>query len=103
MSKLGNPTYVGIPRKEITWFPTVNLERCDGCEDCVTHCHHDVFSVVDGKPVVANPENCVVGCKACGWICPIGAITHPSKDELREMLKRARTKYGFKLIVKKSR
>lgn len=102
MSKLGSQTYIGIPRKEIAWFPTVDHERCDGCGDCVTHCHHDAFSVVDGKPVVAKPENCVVGCKACGWICPIGAITHPSKGELREILKRARAKYGFKLIEKQN-
>ena len=63
-------TYIGIPRSEIAWFPTINGE-CDGCEDCVRYCKHDVFTVVDGKPVVAKPENCVVGCKACGWICPL--------------------------------
>jgi NAD-dependent dihydropyrimidine dehydrogenase PreA subunit len=91
-------TYVGIPRKEIVWFPTVNLEHCDGCGECIRYCQHDVFTVVSGKPVVAKPENCVVGCKACGWVCPTGAIKHPPKDSLREMLKQARTKYGFNLV-----
>jgi len=98
MTEHGAQIYVGIPRNEITWFPTINLEQCDGCGDCVRHCKHDVFAVVGGKPVASKPENCVVGCKACGWICPIGAIRHPSKDELREMLKQARAKYGFSLI-----
>lgn len=91
-------TYVGIPRSEIAWFPIIDFERCDGCGDCVRHCKHDVFTVVNGKPVVAKAENCVVGCKACGWVCPIGAITHPTKNQLREMLKQARAKYGFSLI-----
>ena len=91
-------TYVGIPRKEIAWFPTVNLENCDGCGDCIRHCKHNVFTVVAGKPSVAKPENCVVGCKACGWVCPLGAIKHPSKDALKEMLKQARAKYGFNLV-----
>jgi len=98
MTQHGVQTYVGIPRREIAWFPTINLERCDGCGDCVRHCKHDVFAVANGKPVASKPENCVVGCKACGWICPIGAITHPSKDNLKEMLKQARAKYGFSLI-----
>jgi len=95
--------YVGIPRKEIAWFPTIDLERCDGCGDCVRHCKHDVFTVVNRKLVVARPENCVVGCKACGWVCPLGAITHPSKDKLREMLRQARVKYGFNLIQAEKR
>ncbi|MBX5327547.1 MAG: 4Fe-4S dicluster domain-containing protein [Candidatus Bathyarchaeia archaeon] len=98
MTEHSNQVYAGIPRSEIAWFPTLNLERCDGCGECVRHCKHDVFAVVDEKPVVAKPENCVVGCKACGWICPIGAITHPSKDKLREMMKHARLKYGFSLV-----
>jgi MinD superfamily P-loop ATPase len=97
-------TYRGIPRSEIAWFPTVNLECCNGCGDCVRHCKHvlsydnDVFIVVNGKPVVAKAENCMVGCKACGWVCAVGAIKHPSKDELRKMLKQTRAKYGFGLI-----
>jgi len=98
MTEHDTQTYVGIPRSEIAWFPSVNLERCNGCGDCVRHCKHDVFTVVSGKPVVAKPENCVVGCKACGWVCAVGAIKHPSKDELRKMLKQTRAKYGFSLI-----
>jgi len=98
MTEHGAQTYVGLPRNEIAWFPTINLERCDGCGDCIRHCKHDVFAVVNEKPFVAKPENCVVGCKACGWVCPIGAIVHPSKDKLKEMLRQARAKYGFSLI-----
>jgi ferredoxin len=32
----------------------------------------------------------VVGCQACINICPVEAIHFPSKDELRETLKRLR-------------
>jgi NAD-dependent dihydropyrimidine dehydrogenase PreA subunit len=39
---------------------------------------------------VANPYNCVVGCQACVNVCPVQAIQFPSKEELRETLKRLR-------------
>jgi len=31
------------------------------------------------RPVVTNPNNCVVLCEGCPDICPSGAIIHPSR------------------------
>jgi len=77
-------TYVGIPRNEIAWSPTIDFERCDGCGDCVRHCKHDVFAVVDGKPVVAKPENCVVGCKASDGFALLEPLRTPQKRNLEK-------------------
>lgn len=38
-----------------------------------------------------NPFNCVVGCASCAQICPVEAISFPSKDELRATLRHLRS------------
>ncbi len=77
-----------MPRSGMTWFPMIDLSQCNGYG--IHHYKHDVFAVVNGGPLVVKPENYVIRCKAYGWVCPIGVITYSSKDELREMLKKAR-------------
>lgn len=47
------------------WYPIINYDLCTGCLACTSFCTHDVFSVKDGKPFVANPENCVEFCRGC--------------------------------------
>jgi ferredoxin len=36
---------------------------------------------------VIKPFNCVVGCDACSQICPAGAISFPSREELRRTMR----------------
>lgn len=81
-----------IPREKIPWFPTVDYELCLGDQECFLFCKNGVFGWDEEKkrPSVQNPYNCVVGCQACINICPVQAITFPSKEELRETLKRLR-------------
>jgi len=81
-----------IPREKIPWFPTVDLELCTGDQECFKFCKNDVFTwdEENAQPIVKNPYNCVVGCQACIHICPTEAIRFPSKDELRETMKRLR-------------
>jgi 2-oxoglutarate ferredoxin oxidoreductase subunit delta len=59
----------------------VNVERCKGCEICLTACPLDVIALskeVNGKgynfAYPANPEDCN-GCANCGMVCPDGVIT----------------------------
>jgi len=57
----------GIPREEIDWCPTIDVEKCSGCRACVEFCPNDVldFDEAAGKARVKNPFNCVVECRAC--------------------------------------
>ena len=81
-----------IPREKIPWFPTVDLELCTGDQECFNFCKNDVFTwdEENARPIVKNPYNCVVGCQACINVCPVEALSFPSKDELRETMKRLR-------------
>jgi NAD-dependent dihydropyrimidine dehydrogenase PreA subunit len=79
-----------VPREKIPWFPTINYDACIGDRECIEFCKNDVFDWDEalGHPLVARPNNCVVGCSACAQICPVEAISFPSKDELRTTLRR---------------
>ena len=43
-----------------------------------------------GRPVVANPYNCVVACSNCKTICPSGSIGFPTIEWLGEFLETLR-------------
>ncbi len=81
-----------LPREKIPWFPTVDYDICTGDQECFNFCKNNVFTWDEEKkhPIVASPYNCVVGCQACINVCPVQAISFPSKDELRETIKRLR-------------
>jgi CDP-4-dehydro-6-deoxyglucose reductase len=69
----------GVPREEITWFPTVVEDACIGCGTCVTGCSRLVYryDFEHRKAVVADPINCMVGCTTCANTCPTNAIHFP--------------------------
>lgn len=80
---LSNQLWHGIPRKEIPWFPTINADKCIGCELCFLSCGREVFDVAESKPHKATterPYNCMVGCSTCATVCPTEAITFPARD-----------------------
>ena len=80
---LSSQVWHGIPRKEVSWFPTIVKEKCIGCELCYLSCGRFVFKIEDDKhhkAVVELPYNCMVGCSTCATICPTEAITFPEKD-----------------------
>jgi NAD-dependent dihydropyrimidine dehydrogenase PreA subunit len=89
-------TWHGIPRNKIPWHPTIDYQKCVGCGKCVEYCTLETYKFEqkngNRKPVVKNPNNCVVLCNGCDQICPTGAIKHPSKTQTREIIKNLRKK-----------
>ena len=60
------------------YYPTVtiDLSKCDLCEECVKACPRDVLSKKDNKLAVVGAEECIL-CSACIKACPRDAIaTH---------------------------
>lgn len=74
------PTWHGIPREDIPWYPTVDPESCIGCQLCYVTCGRAVFEMHDGVADPVDPMNCAVGCSTCGNICPTASISFPSLD-----------------------
>jgi NAD-dependent dihydropyrimidine dehydrogenase PreA subunit len=88
-------TYSGLPREEIEWYPKIDYNLCTGCGACIEFCPNNVFKKNGEKVVVAKPYDCTVGCKACAQRCPVGAINFPTREELKQMLRILRKKYGY--------
>ena len=82
-----------IPREKINWFPTIDKEKCIGCQECFNFCSHGVYEWDDGKnqPKVVNPYNCVVGCSNCSNLCKQEAIIFPTLRQLKEMIEKAKS------------
>ena len=86
--------FQGIPREEITWYPTVDYDRCSACGKCAEFCHRGVYTF-DDKPHVENPFRCVVSCTGCQKTCLEEAISFPTLVALREELKALKKKHGI--------
>lgn len=82
-----------IPREEIPWNPTIDLEKCTGCGTCVDFCHHAVYALEGDKAKVSDPLGCVVGCTGCLTKCPTGAISFPDQKEFIETLRKIRERH----------
>lgn len=63
------------------WFPVIDKQRCVDCGRCHDFCLFGVYSKVDGKVVVAQPEKCKNNCPACARMCPERAIIFPKYDK----------------------
>ena len=86
--------YLGIPRKLIPWYPTIDDELCISCGVCVNACKHGTYAYNDeGKVVVANPYHCEVFCESCRFQCEVGAISFPDRAAFKTLLKKLRAQY----------
>ncbi len=64
------------------WYPVIDYDRCTGCMACVEFCLFGVYEAAfNGGVVVAAPQQCKMGCPACSWTCPAGAIMFPRYAE----------------------
>jgi len=92
VKKMFEESYEGIPRNKIDWHPIINYEKCVSCGKCVDFCHVKSFGYEDingkKKTIVQNLKACVVLCRGCENICPVGAITHPSEEETKKLIEK---------------
>jgi NAD-dependent dihydropyrimidine dehydrogenase PreA subunit len=79
----------GIPREEISWFPTIDAEKCIGCRECITICKNGVlaFDEASQKSTVVHPYNCVVECRTCARLCSADAISFPDANVFSNFIK----------------
>jgi ferredoxin len=86
--------YEGIPRSKIPWDPKIDRDKCTTCGKCVDFCHMNAFKFEerDGtKRTLVNPNLCVVFCRGCEDICPVGAISHPLEEETQKIIYQLKT------------
>ena len=97
-SKSGSgTTFMGVDREKIPWWPTIDLDMCDGCNgeyDCLKFCPHKVYRPLENPSgiEVENKYNCVVFCQACSKMCPKDAISFPAKGDILKIIKAERAK-----------
>jgi formate hydrogenlyase subunit 6/NADH:ubiquinone oxidoreductase subunit I len=58
---------------ESMYIVTVEVEKCDGCEECVNICPNDVFQMEAEKSDPHQTGECVY-CESCLGVCPSEAI-----------------------------
>jgi NAD-dependent dihydropyrimidine dehydrogenase PreA subunit len=89
---MSDTTFMGVPREKIPWFPVIDYSKCDFCMECDTFCPHQVFEKRENSPnlVVANPNHCVVFCRACAKTCGPDALSFPNKPDTIALIKRIR-------------
>lgn len=77
----------GFPRENINWHPTIDPDKCVKCGMCM-NCGQKVYKWTEEGPVVAHPNDCVVGCTTCATLCMGNAISFPDKKALRELYRK---------------
>ncbi len=81
--------YKGIPRNKIPWDPKIDYTKCTTCGKCVEFCHTKAFKFEDKnnkKQTIVNPNRCIVLCRGCEKVCPVGAIGHPSEEATQKII-----------------
>lgn len=80
----------GIAKEKVAWFPTINYDVCASDLQCLNLCPYEVFEwdAATGRPLVAHPAHCHLGCDICLQNCTNHAISLPSRKEFRAMVRR---------------
>jgi NAD-dependent dihydropyrimidine dehydrogenase PreA subunit len=79
-------------REKLPWFPAIDKGLCRADLRCVNFCPNDVFEwdPKTGKPRVAHPKECILGCEICFEACDTAAISLPTKKQFKVTLDRLR-------------
>jgi NAD-dependent dihydropyrimidine dehydrogenase PreA subunit len=91
---MSEETFEGIPRSKIPWNPKIDYEKCVSCGKCVDFCHMNAFKLEEKNGIrttVVNPNLCVVFCRGCEDICPANAISHPTEEATKKIIKKLKT------------
>lgn len=66
----------------VPWFPVIDYDRCENCEQCLNFCLFGVYEFSEqGRVEVRNPANCKTNCPACARACPHSAIIFPKYSD----------------------
>lgn len=65
-----------MPKRKIV---KIDVNRCTGCEKCVSPCAEGAIQLVGGKAKVIRDELCD-GAGFCLGVCPTGAMTIEERD-----------------------
>ena len=71
-------------------------EECIMCNVCVDHCIYEAIIPSDGSELPVIRDYLCEGCRACGYVCPVNAITY--RQVLSGKLRKTSTNYNFPLI-----
>jgi len=76
-----------VPHIDLEWGPTLDAGACTGCGACIEWCRHGVYRwTEDGSRVeVEVKTRCVVGCSHCATLCPEGALSFPTFEEIKRL------------------
>jgi NAD-dependent dihydropyrimidine dehydrogenase PreA subunit len=94
VNRVPEEEFEGIPRDKIPWDPKIDYDKCVSCGKCVDFCHMSAFKFEekDGKnQTLVTPNSCVVFCRGCEDICPVGAISHPSEEKTQDIIDKLKT------------
>jgi len=53
----------------------VDVEACNGCEECVDRCFFDAMQMVDGDTLAAVDDEKCMGCGVCRVVCATDAVS----------------------------
>jgi len=103
-----------IKERKIKGKVEIEIQKCKGCELCISACKEKVLSLSDSinikgyRYIITNNDSCT-GCVNCALVCPDAVITvyrtHPKKkpieinqSDIKNQLKTMVNKQASKLL-----
>lgn len=76
------------PGPEEKLYPSINTEKCTGCQMCIENCVKNALELSEPEfkgdihifSTLVRPKDCS-GCGQCSRVCPVGAIVMTKLEE----------------------